>query len=109
MNRKAQLERELQNILRVLQRDFQPDRVILFGSLLSGQVQNQSDIDLLIIKKTEDPLFERAPRLEKLLKRKCAADLIILTPHEIREMTEAKNPYLLDILERGKALYDAAA
>src|SRR5438105_3831091 len=52
LTRKMQLERELEKILRILKHDFHPERVILFGSLNGRRVSEESDIDLLIIKKS---------------------------------------------------------
>ncbi len=108
-DRKSALHVELERILDILKKDFEPERVILFGSLLSNQTTPESDIDLLIIKQTNESFFERVSHLEHLIQRKRAADLIILTPGEVEMMVKSENPYLLDILKNGRVLYEAAA
>ena len=103
------LNREVQRILSVLKEHVRPEKVILFGSLAWGNVRDDSDIDLLIIERSKDSVFERIQKIENLLKRQCAADLIVLTPEEVKMMLESGNPYLKEILERGKVLYERAA
>lgn len=49
--RKAQLEEELARVVEVLVREYQPTRIILFGSLAQDAVHERSDIDLAVIYK----------------------------------------------------------
>lgn len=105
----GELNAELGRILSVLKEHIQPEKVILFGSLAWGKVRDDSDIDLLIIEHSRDSVFERVQKIENLLKRQCAADLIVLTPEEVKMMLESGNPYLKEILEKGKVLYERAA
>ena len=51
--RKKLLEAELERYIRVLSQVENPDKVIVFGSLASGQVHEWSDIDLVIVKETD--------------------------------------------------------
>lgn len=50
--RKKLLEEELSRIVGLLKRDYEPEKIILFGSLAEGDMHEWSDIDLLLIKKT---------------------------------------------------------
>ena len=104
-----ELRIELERILFILKEQVKPERVILFGSLATGKVNADSHIDLLIIQRSKDSVFERVRNIERLLQRRCAADLIVLTPDEVESMLKAGNPYLKDILERGRVLHDRAA
>ncbi len=44
--RKAALEAELKRILPIIIEKYQPEKIILFGSLATGDVHEWSDIDL---------------------------------------------------------------
>ncbi len=48
------LEKELENIVRQVIAKYQPEKVILFGSLVNGKIDQSSDLDLLIIKDDVD-------------------------------------------------------
>ncbi len=104
-----ELRVELQRILSILKEQVKPEKVILFGSLATGNVSSSSDIDLLIIQRSKDSIFERVRNIEGLLRRRCAADLIVLTPEEVKSMLQSGNRYLEDILKRGRVLYERAA
>ena len=104
-----ELRVELQRILSILKEQVKPEKVILFGSLATGNVSSSSDFDLLIIQRSKDSIFERVRNIEGLLRRRCAADLIVLTPEEVKSMLQSGNRYLEDILKRGRVLYERAA
>jgi uncharacterized protein len=47
--RKAELARALDHIVHTLVTQYQPEKIILFGSMASGEVHEWSDLDLVII------------------------------------------------------------
>jgi len=106
--RGKELKAELERILEVLRKRVRPEKVILFGSLASGRFRPESDIDLLIVQNSKKPIFERVKRLESILERRYAADLIVLTPKEVQALLDSDNRYLKDIFSRGKVLYERA-
>ena len=107
--RAKELEAELERILEILRKRVRPEKVILFGSLASGRLKPESDIDLLIVQNSDDSIFERVKKLERLLHRQYAADLIVLTPSEIQALLNSNNRYLKSIFSHGKVLYERAA
>jgi predicted nucleotidyltransferase len=50
--RQAQLVYALESILQTLISQYQPEKIILFGSMAEGGVKVWSDLDLVIIKET---------------------------------------------------------
>ncbi|MDI3531232.1 MAG: uncharacterized protein PWP60_1081, partial [Candidatus Atribacteria bacterium] len=50
--REKLLHEELSRIVKLLIEKYQPEKIILFGSLAEGRIHEWSDIDLLIIKDT---------------------------------------------------------
>ena len=107
--RGKELKAELERLLRILKDQVHPEKIILFGSLASGRVTPESDIDLLIVQNSNVSIFERVQKLESLLQRRCAADLIVLTPQEVQALLNSDNRYLKNILDHGKVLYERAA
>ncbi len=105
--RKAALKAELARILPIIIENYQPDKIILFGSLATGEVHEWSDIDLVIIKETELNYFDRLFEFKKLLRSKLATDVFIYRPQEFTPRVEENHYFMVDeILGRGKVTYD---
>jgi predicted nucleotidyltransferase len=60
MNRYQKLKQALEQILQTLISQYNPEKVILFGSLASSDVGEWSDLDLVIIKETQQPFIQRS-------------------------------------------------
>ncbi len=80
---------------------YQPDRVIFFGSFARNESDELSDIDLVVIKETEEDFFSRMRRVLKLLNLKTAIDILVYTPTEFQAMMEQGNALVESILEEG--------
>lgn len=105
--RKELLTRELQKIVSFLIENYQPEKIILFGSLASGEVKEESDIDLLLIKNSDKRPLERAMEVMALLGYpRIALDIFVYTPEEIEYLRKEGSHFIEDILERGKVLYE---
>ncbi len=105
-HRKKLLEEELHRIVEVLKRDYEPDKVILFGSLAEGDVHEWSDIDLLIVKRTPKRTIDRILEVSQLIKPTMGIDLFVYTPDELAALVEEKFSFLTAIAEKGKVLYE---
>ena len=100
--RLEQLEQTLERILRALEAHYQPEQVIVFGSLASGHITETSDLDLLIVKETDKRFFERTKEVVKICDYDIGVDFLIYTPQELREAAKI-NPFVRDeILSKGK-------
>ncbi len=104
--RKKLLDEELNRIIEVIKRDYEPERVILFGSLADGRVHEWSDIDLLIVKKTKKRPIERCLEVCRLIRPKIGIDLFIYTPEEYENLINERFSFLINILKMGKILYE---
>lgn len=108
--RKADLEAELRRILPIIIGQYQPEKIILFGSLATDQVHEWSDIDLAVIKETPLNYFDRLFEFKKILRSKLATDVFIYRPHEFAGRIAEKNFFFVDeILEKGRVLYERNA
>jgi predicted nucleotidyltransferase len=105
-DRQKALAEELGRIVKVIQSEYDPEKVVLFGSLASDAVHEWSDIDLLIIKKTGKRPIERTMELTRLIRPRVGIDLFIYTPEEIALLLKERYPFLLNILKTGKTVYE---
>lgn len=107
-NRISKARKPLENIVSRLRRDYDPEQIILFGSYAYGNPTEESDIDLLIVKDTSEPILARWVRVRKLvsdLRRGFAFSPIIVTPAELENRLGKGDPFFEEILRKGKKLY----
>jgi len=104
--RKKLLEEEVSRIVEVLKRDYEPERVILFGSLVEGDMHEWSDIDLLIVKKTTERPIDRILEVSRLIKPRIGIDLFVYTPDEFEALVQEKFSFLIGIVGKGNVLYE---
>lgn len=108
MNEKQQDQEIIRDILQKIVAGYSPQKVILFGSLAYGQLDENSDIDLLIIKDTDKRPIERWMEVKRLLRdrnRKVSISPLVYTSREIEDRLAIKDFFLQEVLEKGKVLY----
>lgn len=103
------LEKELKRILKVIIKEYQPEKIILFGSLANNNIHEGSDIDLVVIKDSSQRYFDRVNEVMHLIHPREALDLFVLTPLEVQKALDEKNPYYEEIVDKGKVLYEKAS
>ena len=106
---KEQFDEEIQNIVKQLIDLYRPEKVILFGSLARGKINQGTDIDLFIIKSEVPELgVDRIRQLDTIINYKLATDFIVYKPEEVEQRLKLGDPFLKSIFEEGIVLYDAA-
>jgi predicted nucleotidyltransferase len=105
--RKADLEAELRRILPIIIDKYQPKKIILFGSLATGEVHEWSDIDLAIVKETKLNYFDRLFEIKRLIRSELATDVFVYHPQEFEARVKENHYFMIDeILGKGKVLYE---
>jgi len=75
-----------------------PESVILFGSFARGDYAESSDIDILVVLRSDLDWFDRQHEI--------GMDALIYTPKELQKMFAENNGFILDVLEDGIILQD---
>ncbi|HEX7343773.1 MAG TPA: nucleotidyltransferase domain-containing protein [bacterium] len=84
-----------------------PEQVIVFGSFARGNNRPESDLDLLIIKESNRPRYERAiPIYHALRDIMMAVDVIVYTPAEVKEWSKVRQAFITTALREGRVLYE---
>jgi len=87
---------------------YQPKLAILFGSRARGDQDKNSDIDLLLVKATQDTFFERLKKFALMVPKGAPrVDAFIYTPEEFTTMKEWEIPVIMRALQEGKCIYEA--
>ncbi len=104
-------EDKLSQAISAIVREFNPERIILFGSRARGDIRPDSDIDLLII--TDKPFNSARSRwkeIERLwsvmIRYRIPADILLYNKDEIEHWHDCKSHIISRILQEGKVLYE---
>jgi predicted nucleotidyltransferase len=105
--RKEVLEKELKRIIPLLI-NLGAEKIILFGSLSGGKVHRSSDIDLVVVRESDQRFLDRLDELYQAVKPNYGIDLLVYTPEEFEEMS-VTNPFLKRAVKEGRLLYEVRA
>lgn len=98
----AQIDTVVQRIVE----NVNPEKIILFGSYAEGNPNENSDLDILIIKETDMPRYKRNSEVKKYLRGlKIPIDVVVYSQKEIDEWKNVKTSFVNNVLEKGKVLY----
>ncbi len=97
----------IQAVVDFIARTFAPEKIILFGSYAYGEPKPWSDVDLLVIKDTDNP---RKLQMEIVMSfvDPFGLDIIVRTPQDIARRIPLGDYFLRDIIAKGKVLYERA-
>jgi predicted nucleotidyltransferase len=98
---------EIREEVRILVREAQPEKVILFGSYARGDARPDSDVDLLVIEKELPDQFPEIARLRRSLSPlRIPVDLLVTSSARIQSSwADFPGSYLYDALREGQVLY----
>ena len=86
--------------------EFNPDKIILFGSHAYGAPREYSDVDLLVIMPHEGHAAVQAAEIRKRIRAGFPMDLIVRSPRVIRQRLAMDDFFITEILEQGETLYE---
>jgi len=101
---------QIARLCAVIAREFQPEKIILFGSWAYGKPDTDSDIDLLVVMPFEGSPFRQAGTILNRVIQAVGVlplDLLVRTAEQLDERLTIGDGFVRDILERGKVLYEA--
>lgn len=84
-------------------------RVVLYGSYARGDFNADSDVDLLILKETNERFIDRIASALAVTGARIPVEPIVYTPEEIEEMRARRSGLLADAEREGKVLYERGA
>ncbi|UCC31917.1 MAG: nucleotidyltransferase domain-containing protein [Phycisphaerales bacterium] len=99
--------RQIKDLGRRIGREFDADRVVLFGSYAQGTGTDDSDVDLLVILRFEGRSVDRSVEIRMRLRPAFPVDLIVRTPDHVHQRLEMGDDFMREILEEGRVLYEA--
>jgi len=87
--------------------NFQPERIILFGSRVWGDPSAQSDVDILVIMDVKGSPIRKEAEISRTARQKFVPmDIIVRTPEQIQHRLKIGDPFIRRIIEEGEVLYE---
>lgn len=98
---------KIDQIVNVIVAEHDPVKVVIFGSCAKGIISKDSDIDLIIVKASDMPRFQRGLEIRKsLMGAGVPIDLLVFTPEEFEEARNTRFSFLSMALKDSKVLYE---
>jgi predicted nucleotidyltransferase len=86
--------------------EFNPERIILFGSFARKRATEDSDVDLLVIMDYDGRGVEQSYRMRQIVSPAFPLDLVVRRPEEVSERVKEGDYFLSEILREGIVLYE---
>lgn len=99
-------QNQIKEVVDIIVKNVNPEKVILFGSYAYGEPQEDSDLDILVIKDTDDDRYRRTREIRRYLRgTKIPIDVVVYTKEEVEEWRETKSAFITQVIRNGKVLY----
>ncbi|KKQ21622.1 MAG: hypothetical protein A3G45_02780 [Candidatus Staskawiczbacteria bacterium RIFCSPLOWO2_12_FULL_37_15] len=103
---KQETEQKIKSISDKIVAEYKPEKIILFGSFAWGNPTKDSDIDLLVVKKSNKSTLEMMRDIYEIIFDKGeAVDVVAYTPEQLEKRKKIGDPFVLNIINNGKILY----
>lgn len=97
----------LERFRAALLREFQPAKVILFGSQAAGTARPDSDVDLLVVFPGDGDLSHRSLDIRRRIPCDFPLDLVVRSEGELKRRLMQGDTFLQSILDDGRVIYAA--
>lgn len=97
----------ISGLVEKIRNDYKPEKVILYGSFAYGNPDEDSDIDLLIIKETDERPIDRRVRVRQIvdIREPIAFSPFVITPQEVKYCLDRGDQFIKEIMNKGEVLY----
>jgi predicted nucleotidyltransferase len=95
------------NIVNRIATNLNPDKIFLFGSYATGLANEDSDIDLLIVKETSEPKHKRSIEIQRLLiGSKLPVDIVVYTNDEFEKEKSDSYSFVNSAIQGAQLMYE---
>ena len=84
---------------------FDPQKIIIFGSIVREDRDDISDVDVIVIYNTEKRFMARLKELYMSWDIPKAVDILAYTPDEFEKMVN-ENVFIREVLNNGEVIYE---
>jgi len=99
---------QIRSVCELIAREFQPLKIILFGSYAYGRPAPDSDVDLLVIMPLKGRATDQAIAISRRLDHRSPIDVLVRSPEEMRQRLAWNDFFLREVTEKGEVMYESA-
>jgi predicted nucleotidyltransferase len=97
----------LNGIVRRICKVGRPQKVVLFGSRARGTGRPDSDYDILVIQRSDQPRYRRSgPFYAALADLPAEVEVIVYTPEEVQDWRQVPQAFISTAIREGQVLYE---
>ena len=96
----------MQKLVQQIVDRFHPQKVILFGSHAYGNPTEDSDVDLLVVMRTEENPLHTAARISASVDHPFPLDILVIQPSDLVTALQEQNIFETEVVNKGVILYE---
>lgn len=85
---------------------YDAEKIILFGSWARGEGDRYSDVDLIVVVRTNKRFLDRLAGFYEAWSIPVPVDILVYTPEEFAEMVDEENPLIMKAIREGVVMYE---
>ena len=97
---------QVEALSRQIARQFQPERIVLFGSYARGNPRVDSDVDLLVLVPFDGKPFRKSLEILNRIDPPFAVDVVVRNPDDAARRYAEFDPLIRDAFDHGIVLYE---
>ena len=97
---------DIEQISASIAREFNPQKIVLFGSHAWGNPTPESDVDLLVVLPLEGKGWRMATAIREKVHVTFPLDLIVCTESQLADRLRRHDSFFAEIVEKGKVLHE---
>jgi len=97
---------EIEHMAQFISEQFNPEKIILFGTYAYGNPTPESDVDLLIIVPSDNNTWELGIEISSALDHTFPLDIVVKTDREISDRLAQNDFFIQEIMNKGTVLYE---
>ncbi len=98
-------KKTIETIGKTIVRQFNPERVVLFGSYANGHPGPDSDIDLFVVMPHDGIAARKAAEIRLALPTNLPIDVIVRSPRKVKERLRMHDNFVSEVMQNGRVLY----
>jgi len=97
---------EAERVIKMAKEKLDPELMIVFGSVANRTANEDSDLDLILVKESDEGGFMRSVKARMTLDDSCIpVDITVYTPKEFKERLTSKYSLAYEAMHTGKVVH----
>lgn len=99
-------QKRIEELCEQIAQEFQPEKIILFGSYACGRPRPDSDVDLLVVLRFEGKAFRKSLEILNRVAPEFSVDLLARRTDDTARRYSEGDPLIREALDHGRVLYE---